>query len=56
MGQGISSGVLLFDGLLRLIGPYDLVVGHDGLTLVVEDPLHSGLLDSVDEVFVAVSD
>jgi len=32
-----------------------LVVGHDDLTLVVENPLHAGLLHSIDEILVAIS-
>jgi hypothetical protein len=47
---------LFSDGFLGLVGPNDLVICQDGLTLVVQDPLYSGLLDCIHEVFVSVSD
>jgi hypothetical protein len=47
---------LLSDGLLSLVGPDYLIVGQDCLTLVIEDPLHSGLLDCIHKVLVSISD
>ena len=54
-GYRISFDSLLFNGLLRLVGPYDLVVCENSLTLMIQNPLNSSFLDCIYKVFVTVS-